>query len=114
MNTNNTKGDKEQHQDQLSPSNTAFHSQSPFKKEFSLLLDSLPPKAFKQLLTTQQYNLAKAFWEACNVTKNLTPQDYREREPIEIYCKWVLLIDHEEQWRQHNLAKKQKTVKMST
>jgi hypothetical protein len=99
-------------EDKLSPSDCTFQSNSPFKTEFSLLLNSLSTKALKYLLTNQQHNLAKALWEACNSVKNPTPADYRNQEPIDIYYKWVLLMEHEEQWRQHNLAKEKKIVSM--
>jgi hypothetical protein len=113
LNANKSDGQKNQNKDKLCPGDSTSHSNSPFKSEFSALLDSLSTKALEYLLTSQQKNLAKALWEACNVTKNPTPADYRNREPIDFYYKWVLLIEHEEQWRQHNVAKDQKIVKLS-
>lgn len=113
MNTDVTNRNEQNKKNQFSPSNCAFQSNSPFKTEFSLLLNSLSTKALKYLLTTQQHNLAKALWEACNSVKNPTAEDYRNCEPIDIYYKWVLLMEHEEQWRQHNLAKQEKVVSMS-
>ena len=114
MNTDNSNRQEEQNEDKLCPGDSAPHSNSPFKSEFSALLDGLSTKALEYLLTSQQKNLAKALWEAFNVVKNPTPADYRNQEPISQYYKWVLLIEHEEQWRQHNVAKAQKIVKLSS
>jgi hypothetical protein len=114
LSANNSDRQENQDQKEFGPGNSPTHSNSPFKSEFSVLLDSLSTRALEHLLTTQQKNLAKALWEACNVVKNPTPADYRNQEPIHKYYKWVLLMEHEEQWRQHNVAKDQKIVKLSS
>ena len=62
-----TNGHQEEHQNELSVGQRAAHEiEYPFIQEFSELLSDLSTKELLKLLTNQQKNLAKAFWEAEN------------------------------------------------
>jgi hypothetical protein len=109
LQSNNAKGSQGQDQEQLSPSDCAFHkSFSPFKEEFSELLSKVSTKVLRsELMTYQQRMIARALWQACNYGGRPTPGDLKNMEPERKYCEWVLQIDHEQQWK-----KAQKSVKL--
>lgn len=114
-----TNGHQEEHQNELSVGQRAAHEiEYPFIQEFSELLSDLSTKELLKLLTNQQKNLAKAFWEAENYggcrekcKKRLAEihgndwmkaVKFREHfHPIEDYYIYVLLIDHKRQWDKH-------------
>ena len=108
LNTDHTRGEQNQQQEKLGPSQRLFHSSSPFKQEFSALLESLSTKALEYLMTNQQKNMAKALWEACNYGNRPKPENYRDMEPLRNYQIWVLAIEHERQWAAKTLPKTQK------
>ena len=117
-----------QNQNQLSISNGAAHDeQYPFLKEFSDLIAKLSRKDLETLSTHQQKMFAKAIWEAENYSgsyekyrKRLTElygphfKDILSKEElkehmadIEEYYKYVLRLDHRQQWDKYK-----KTVKL--
>lgn len=110
LQSNNAEGSQGQDQEQLSPSDCAFHkSFSPFKEEFSELLSKVSTKVLRsELMTYQQRMIARALWQACNYGGRPTPGDLKNMESERKYCEWVLQIDHEQQWK-----KAQKSVKLS-
>ena len=128
LNSDPTNGEKNQNQQQLSISNGATHDeQYPFLKEFSDLIAKLSRKDLEELLTHQQKMFAKAIWEAENYggsyekyRKRLTElygphfKDILSKEElkehmadIEEYYKYVLRLDHRQQWDKYK-----KTVKL--
>jgi len=108
LNTDHTRGEQNQQQEKLGPSQRLFHSSSPFKQEFSALLESLSTKALEYLMTSQQKNMAKALWEACNYGNRPKPENFKDMEPLRDYQIWVLAIEHEQQWAAKTLPKTQK------
>lgn len=108
MKADHTRGEQDQNQEEFSPSQRFLHSNSPFKQEFSALLESLSTKALEYLMTSQQKNMARALWEACNYGNRPKPENYRDMEPLRDYQIWVLAIEHERQWAAKALSKTQK------
>jgi hypothetical protein len=108
LNTNSAGRNQDQEQQEFGPGEASFHDSSPFKREFSAFLDSLPIKALEYLMTTQQKNLAKALWEAENYGGRPTPGDFKNMKPLKDYQTLVVLIDHQQQWSRQALPKTQK------
>ena len=108
LDADHARGKQEQNQKKFRPSQVLFHSSSPFKAEFSALLESLSTKALEYLMTNQQKNMAKALWEACNYGNRPKPENYKDMEPLRNYQIWVLTIEHERQWSAKALPKTQK------
>lgn len=115
---------------ELSPSDGFFHDeQYPFIKEFSELLATVSTNVLKfTLMTFQQRLLAKALWEAQNYggseskciahLKEIYGSQWRSvttikdhMEPERVYCEYVLILDHQQQW---NKTKKQAKIPVST
>ncbi len=114
---------QDQKQEQLGISNRPAHeSNYPFIQEFSDLIQDLSSKELDALLTNQQKNLAKAFWEAENYggcrekckkrlaeiygTTWMKQVKFREHfGSIDEYRRYVLLLEHQRQWdNRKNLA----------
>jgi hypothetical protein len=108
LNADHARGEQNQNQKKFGPSQRLFHSSSPFKQEFSALLESLSTKALEYLMTNQQKNMAKALWEACNYGNRPKPENFKDMEPLRDYQIWVLTIEHEQQWAAKALSKTQK------
>ena len=122
-----------QNQNQFSISNGATHDeQYPFLKEFSDLIAKLSREVLEELSTHQQKMFAKAIWEAENYggsyekcRKRLTelygPQfkDILSKEElkehmadIEEYYKYVLRLDHRQQWDKYKKTAKLRPTKV--
>lgn len=86
--------------DQLSVSDGPFHGRSPFSEDFKELLALMSTKTMLSLMSTQQKNLAKAFWEAENFGGKPLPGQLKDVYPIREYYEWVLLMDHQRQWEE--------------
>lgn len=87
-------------QDQLSVSNGATHSCSPFTEDFKDLLKAMSTKTMLSLMSTQQKNFANSLWEASNFGGRPKPGDYKELEPKRDYYELVLMMDHQRQWEE--------------
>ena len=122
-----------QNQNQLSISNGAAHDeQYPFLKEFSDLIAKLSRKDLEDLLAHQQKLFAKAIWEAENYSGSY--EKYRKRltelygphfkdilskkelkehmADIEEYYKYVLRLDHRQQWDKYKKTVKLRSTKV--
>lgn len=123
LETENPSRNQDQQQKQLGISNRPAHeSDYPFIQEFSDLIQDLSSKELESLLTNQQRNLAKAFWEAENYggcrekcKKRLAEiygrnwmKEVKFRDhfrSIDEYYRYVLLVEHQRQWDNYrNLA----------
>lgn len=116
-------------QQQLSVSDRPAHGDKyPFIGEFSHLIQDLSTKQILSLLTNQQRNLAKAFWEAENYGGDIEKCKKRLSEiygknwsksvnfkehfsTIRPYYEYVLLLEHQRQWDEYwKVAKIQKDL----
>lgn len=109
--TNEASGDKNQDQDQFGPGNLFSHEEDkyPFISHLNELLALMSTKTMKNLLTTQQKNVAEAFWSSCNYGGRPKPGDLKHMEDKRIYYEWVIRLDHIRQWdeKRKNLGDKQ-------
>jgi RNA processing factor Prp31 len=127
LGTDNADRQKCQNQQQLSISNGASHNeQYPFLTEFSDLIAGLSRKELEKLLTHQQKMFAKAIWEAENYGGSYEKWKKRMRElygphfnrilsseeqntqmaPITDYYKYILRLDHRQQWDKYKKTAK--------
>lgn len=102
MTTPDTNREEGQNKDQLSPSNRSFEhcGKSPYMKDLSKLLKTVPDKIlFQELATRQQRMLARSLWEACNYKGQPKPGQFQDMEPEREYLEWVIRMDHDRQWQ---------------
>jgi hypothetical protein len=98
-----TKRDKNQNQQQFSVGNRSLHvEQYPFLTEFSELISKVSIKVLKSiLLSPEQKMLAEIRYQA-DKGKKLLYDEYKPREKeIRDYYESVLMIDHKRQWDEH-------------
>jgi len=95
-----TTNDQEANQNQLSVSNGAAHSCSPFAEDFKDLLKAMSTKTMLSLMSTQQKNLANSLWEASNFGGRPKPGNLKYLEPKRDYYELVLMMDHQRQWEE--------------
>ena len=95
-----TTNDQEANQNQLSVSNGAAHSCSPFTEDFKDLLKAMSTKTMLSLMSTQQKNLANSLWEASNFGGRPKPGNLKYLEPKRDYYELVLMMDHQRQWEE--------------
>jgi hypothetical protein len=109
LDTNNSKGAKDQDQQKLCDSDRSFHVDACTNiDEFNQLLAKVSTDVlWKILMTPQQRMMATALWEACNYGGRPKPGDLKHMEKKRDYAEWVLRIDHRQQWN-----KSQKPVKL--
>jgi hypothetical protein len=62
--------------------------------QFNELLASMSTKIMHSLMTQQEKQVAKAFWEACNYGGRPKPGDLKNMEDKRIYYEWVLRLAH--------------------
>jgi hypothetical protein len=102
-----TTNDHKDHQDQLSVSQLPAHGSSPFTKDFNDLLKAMSTKTMLSLMSTQQKNLAKAMWQACNWGGKPLPKDFKAVEDVRDYYELVLMMEHQRQWEEKQFYCKQ-------
>jgi len=87
---------EDEEQNQLSVSDGLFHEEeNPFHMaQFNELLASMSTKIMHSLMTQQEKQVAKAFWEACNYGGRPKPGDLKNMEDKRIYYEWVLRLAH--------------------
>ncbi len=87
---------EDEEQNQLSVSDGLFHEEeNPLHMaQFNELLASMSTKIMYSLMTQQEKQVAKAFWEACNYGGRPKPGDLKNMEDKRIYYEWVLRLAH--------------------
>jgi len=90
------KGHEDKEQNQLGISDGLFHEEeNPLHMaQFNELLAGMSTKVMYSLMTQQEKQVAKAFWEACNYGGRPKPGDLKNMEDKRIYYEWVLRIAH--------------------
>lgn len=90
------KGHEDKEQNQLGIGDGLFHGEeNPLHMaQFNELLASMSTKVMHSLMTQQEKQIAKAFWEACNYGGRPKPGDLKNMEDKRIYYAWVLRITH--------------------
>ncbi len=124
LDTDHTDRHESENQQQLSISNGTTHNKEyPFLKEFSDLIAELSRKELEDLLTHQQKIFAKSIWEAENYGGSIEKCKKRLKElhgpkwyqivsikdhmaDISEYYRFVLRIDHKQQWDNHKKSAK--------
>ena len=130
LDTDHTDRHESENQQQLSISNGTTHNKEyPFLKEFSDLIAELSRKELEDLLTHQQKIFAKSIWEAENYGGSIEKCKKRLKElhgpkwyqivsikehmvDISEYYKFVLRIDHKQQWDNHRKSAKLHSTKV--
>jgi hypothetical protein len=100
LDSNITKRNKDQNQNQLCVSNGSFHNkQYPFLTEFSELIADVSTKDLKNnLLTDSQKMLAESLWMSNKSKKELYPDFKPEKNKLREFYEQSLISDHKRQW----------------
>ena len=120
LNAGPTNGSEDQNQNKLGVSERSFHGDKyPYIDEFSEFISHMSTKSLKShLMTLQQRLLAKSMWEATNfggskrkcvdhLIKIYGPNWWKitsikaHMEEERVYCEYVLILDHMQQWNNH-------------
>ena len=98
-----TKGKKNQNQQQLSISDGSLHNkQYPFLTEFSELLEDMSTKDLKNnLLSDSQKMLAESLWMANKTKKDSDPEFKPKINKLRDFFIQALITDHKRQWDEY-------------
>ena len=98
-----TKGKKNQNQQQLSISDGSLHNkQYPFLTEFSELIEDMSTKDLKNnLLTDSQKMLAESLWMANKTKKDSEPEFKPKINKLREFFIQALITDHKRQWDEY-------------
>ena len=98
-----TKRQKHQDQQQLSISDGSLHNkQYPFLTEFSELIEDMSTKDLKNnLLTDSQKMLAESLWMANRSKKNTDPEFKPKINKLREFFIQALITDHKRQWDEY-------------
>jgi hypothetical protein len=118
LETNEPQRSQDEDQEKFCPGDGPAHDvQYPFIEEFSELLQKVSTDVLKfKLMTYQQRQLAEAMWAAANYggseakcakhLKDIYGSKWYEMtsiadhmEDIRPYCEYVLILDHQKQWK---------------
>tara|TARA_R100000152_G_scaffold3768_1_gene1294 strand:+ start:36 stop:386 length:351 start_codon:yes stop_codon:yes gene_type:complete len=103
LNSNITKGDKNQNQQQFSISDRSLHDkQYPFLTEFSELIEDMSTKDLKNnLLTQEQKMLAESLWMSNKTKKDIDPNFKPKINKLREFFLQALITDHKRQWDEY-------------
>tara|TARA_R100000329_G_scaffold118253_1_gene97363 strand:+ start:151 stop:501 length:351 start_codon:yes stop_codon:yes gene_type:complete len=103
LNSNITKGDKNQNQQQFSISDRSLHDkQYPFLTEFSELIEDMSTKDLKNnLLTQEQKMLAESLWMSNRTKKDIDPNFKPKINKLREFFLQALITDHKRQWDEY-------------
>ena len=103
LDSNISKGKKNQNQKQLSISNGSLHNEKyPSLTEFSELIADMSTKDLKSnLLTASQKMLAESFWMANKSKKELYPDYEPKINKLREFYEQALITDHKKQWDEY-------------
>lgn len=96
----NPQGAENDDQKKLGVGDGPFHEEEvlQYMVQFNELLASMSTKVMYSLMTWQQKQVAKSWWEACNYGGKPKPGDLKHMEDRRKYYEWVLRLDHIRQW----------------
>tara|TARA_B100000131_G_scaffold288831_1_gene300422 strand:- start:280 stop:633 length:354 start_codon:yes stop_codon:yes gene_type:complete len=103
LDSNISKGKKDQNQQQLSISDGSLHNkQYPFLLEFSELIDDMSTKDLKNtFLTDSQKMLAESLWMANKTKKDADPEFKPKINKLREFFIQALITDHKRQWDEY-------------
>ena len=103
LDSNISKGKKDQNQQQLSISDGSLHNkQYPFLLEFSELIDDMSTKDLKNtLLTDSQKMLAESLWMSNKAKKETYPEFKPKTNKLREFFIQTLMTEHKRQWDEY-------------
>ena len=103
LDSNITKGNKNQNQQQFSISDRSLHDkQYPFLTEFSELIEDMSTKDLKNsLLTQEQKMLSESLWMSNKTKKDSDPTFKPKINKLREFFLQALITDHKRQWDEY-------------